>query len=128
MGEFDEFRVAEGNLQNIPYIASGYQSNQLDCYQTRFTISKEGKLGWEKTSDGKGLDLDKQHSLYQAIHSPEGFAGALWFYGDDDNKHWVELNLYVENNQVVYVDKYGEELFCADPARLEFFQTAVNED
>lgn len=107
MGMFDEFKVEEGNIQNIPFDPLGYQGKDLDCSLDRYTISKEGVL----SCIDRNIEFSK-------------FTGAINIYPVSDGP-WLDYYLYFESNQLVFVMCYDEELFISDEYRRNFFKEAI---
>lgn len=123
MGMFDDFSVVKDNKVGIPGEGKVYQSKRLDCTLSVYHIDAEGLITDGSPSNGYFADsvIEEGRSEIQNYM----FCGSINIYGEIEGS-WVELLLYVENNQILLVADWNRIIYkdpdCDLPAAKKSFE------
>jgi hypothetical protein len=136
MGMFDTIQVAKDNIFGLPFDPSGFQTQTLDSKGHIFNLSVDGKLTHVDDSNDinpKSVECYRQgFAVGDTKRIIDGnYTGAICFYANvpgDDTGRLLEYGSYFINNQLVYLELYGDLMYVSDKERTKEFEKLMMDD
>lgn len=139
MGMFDTVTVVEDNKLNLPVIEGGYQTQWFDNQTFTYRIDVNGRL---EHIDDSGMineafapSYREKFGLGKTAKIIAGrYTGAIHIYGyshdhgyEPEGK-WLEFGGYVIDNQIVYLELYGDKVYTDNESKNSEYSKLMVDD